>query len=56
MSILATYFILSIIFSLFVIAACMLSSRLSQKEKLVEVYVPAQRKSPAPAPASQSLW
>ncbi len=58
MNILAAYLILSFVFTIFVIAACMLSSKLSQQEKPVEVYVEKERVSKAPAShaVSHSSW
>lgn len=54
MSIWTAYLILSFIFSSFVLAACMLSSRLSQREGLKEVYVTIETHYPATQPAAQS--
>lgn len=46
------FLIASIVFSVLVVSACMLSSRISQREDLVEVYAEAEDSLPAVQPYS----
>lgn len=55
MNFLIGYFILSAIFTVFVVAACMLSSQLSRKEQMVEVYVQPTQPTASSIP-SHSSW
>lgn len=56
MSILAAYLILSFLFSILVIGACVMSSRISQREKLVEVYVQEESPVQLSRTVSRSSW
>ncbi len=56
MSILAAYFIISFIFTAFVLAAGMLSSRISQREKVVEVYAERETLPQTSRAVSRSSW
>jgi len=57
MNFLIGYLILSAIFTIFVIATCMLSSQLSCREQMVEVYAHIEPSQPVASDiSSRSSW